>query len=75
MTVYTKAYVRSISEQVYRIKLAESAGARDPVWRAAEADRMIAKDGDGGVKFSNRAGQYDPLTRIYLDILKVEEPK
>jgi hypothetical protein len=30
---------------------------------------MIAKDEDGGQKLRNRAGQYDPLTRAYLDVL------
>ncbi len=31
---------------------------------------MIEEDGDGGKKFSGRAGQYDKLTRIYLEVLE-----
>jgi hypothetical protein len=67
----TPEQVRAISEQVYRIRLAEDAGGSDPKWRASSADRMIEKDGDGGKKFSGRAGQYDALTRIYLKVLGV----
>lgn len=66
---FAPEYIRSISERVYRVRLAESAGGNDPAWRAAEADRMIEKDGDGGRKFSGRAGQLDPLTRVYLEVL------
>lgn len=37
--------------------------------RAGNVDRMIAKDEDGGKKLRGRAGQYDPLTRAYLEVL------
>lgn len=65
--------VRALSERVYRLLLAESAGGDDPAWRAREADRMIEKDDDGGKKFSNRAGQYDKLSRIYLELLSPKQ--
>lgn len=68
---HSPEYIRSISERLYRILLAEDAGG-DPAWRAAEADRMIAKDGDGGKKFSNRAGQYDRIVRHVIDILEIK---
>jgi len=70
--VHSEQYIRSISERVYRIELARMAGGLDPAWRAGEADRMIEKDKDGGKKFSNRAGQYDHLTRAYLEALGIK---
>jgi hypothetical protein len=70
--VHTPEYIRSISERVYRLELARSAGGSDQKWKAAEADRMIEKDGDGGKKFSGRAGQYDHLTRAYLEVLEIK---
>jgi hypothetical protein len=54
-------YIRDISEAVYRIEL----GGKAPT----DAERMVAKDGDGGVKLRNRAGFYDALTRTYLEVL------
>lgn len=73
MSEHTKEFVRGISEKIYRITLSQGAGGLDKAWRDAAADRMIEKDGDGGVKFSNRAGAYDKLTRTYLDVLGVRE--
>jgi hypothetical protein len=70
--VHSPEYIRSISEQVYRARLAESAGGNDAAWRAAAADRMIEKDDDGGKKFSGRAGAYDPLTRVYLEVMGIK---
>jgi len=67
-------FVRSISEQVYRIALAQSAGGHDKVWRDAAYDRMVEKDGDAGKRQSGRAGQYDTLTRTYLKVLKIPLP-
>lgn len=72
-TEHSPAFVRSISEKIYRITLAEDAGGHDKAWREAAADRQIAKDGDGGIKFSNRAGAYDKLTRIYLTVLGIDQ--
>ncbi len=67
------AYIRLLSEKVYRILLANSAGGNDPEWRKGEADRMIAKDNEAGRNgerlFSGRAGQLDHLTRAYLEVL------
>lgn len=54
-------YIRDLSEKVYRIRLEQEC--------PGNADRMIAKDEDQGQKLRNRAGQYDPLTRVYLDVL------
>ena len=54
-------YIRNISETVYRARL-EAACAGDVA-------KMIEKDEDDGQKLRNRAGQYDPLTRAYLDAL------
>lgn len=54
-------YIRDISEKVYRIRLEQDC--------AGNVDRMIAKDEDDGQKLRNRAGQYDPLTRAYLEVL------
>lgn len=58
---FDPAYIRSVSEKVYRIRLEQEC--------SGNVDRMIAKDEDGGQKLRNRAGQYDPLTRAYLDVL------
>lgn len=73
---YSEAHVRSISERVYRMELARGDGGNDPARKAGAADRLIAKlnaDGKDGPKmFSNFAGQYDHLTRAYLEVLGIE---
>jgi len=51
-------YIRDISERVYRLELGRG-----------EDVRMIEKDKDNGKKLRNRAGQYDSLTRSYLEVL------
>jgi hypothetical protein len=58
---FDPCYVRDLSEAVYRIRLEQEC--------AGNVERMIAKDGDSGQKLRNRAGQYDPLTRAYLNVL------
>ena len=45
---FDPAYIRSISERVYRAELARSAGGTDASWKDREADRMIAKDDEAG---------------------------
>jgi hypothetical protein len=60
---FDPAYVRDISESVYRHQL----GAEDVL-------RMIEKDEDQGQKLRNRAGSYDQLTRVYLKALGFEPP-
>ncbi len=66
MAKYPEEYIQKISEKVYRDLLAQSAGGLDAAWRAGEADRMIAKDGDGGKKFGRRAQAYSHLVRATL---------
>jgi hypothetical protein len=72
---HSPEYIRSISERLHRTLLAEDAGG-DPAWRVQEADRMIAKDNekgrDGQKLFSNRAGQYDRIVRLLLDVLEIK---
>ncbi len=63
---FDPAYIRDLSEKVYRIRLDQEC--------AGNVDRMLAKDAeedpaDGGKKLRNRAGQYDPITRAYLEVL------
>lgn len=58
---FDPCYIRDLSEKVYRIRLEQEC--------AGNVDRMIAKDKDDGQKLRNRAGQYDPITRAYLDVL------
>ncbi len=74
-TEHSAAFIRAISERVYRLTLAADAGGHkdNKGWREAAADRQIAADGDGGKRFSERAGAYDKLTRIYLTVLNIEE--
>lgn len=57
-------YIRDISEKIYRAKLDDASGGGP-----GASSRMIEKDGDEGQKLRNRAGQYDSLTRFYLDAL------
>jgi hypothetical protein len=62
-------YIRDLSEKVYRIRLEQDC--------AGNVARMLAKDSekdpnDNGKKLRNRAGQYDPLTRVYLEVLGFE---
>lgn len=49
--------IRDVSEKVYRKRLGKE-----------DVERMIAKDGDGGVRLRKRASIYDDLVG---DILKV----
>ena len=60
---YDPRFVRRVSVKVYRTRLDQESGA-------GSADRMIAKDGDTGLKLSNRAGAYDSLTRVYLQAME-----
>lgn len=73
---FTQEYVRALSEKVYRAELARAAGGSEAKWKEGEADRMIAKLNekglDGPTIFSNRAGQYDHLTRAYLGALEIK---
>jgi hypothetical protein len=73
---HSAEHIRSISERLYRVLLAEDDGGSDPAHRAKAADRMIAKDNeagrDGQKLFSNRAGQYDKIVRALLDILEIK---
>jgi hypothetical protein len=57
-------YIRDLSEKVYRTRLEQEC--------AGNVERMIAKDEDSGKKLRNRAGQYDAITRAYLDALGIE---
>lgn len=61
---FDPAYVRDISEKVYRARLDDMSGGGP-----GAVERMIAKDKDDGKKLRNRAGMYDPITRAYLDAL------
>lgn len=56
-------FIRDLSEKVYRASL-----------DAGDVERMIEKDKDGGVKLRNRAGCYDKLSRVYLDVLGFKPP-
>lgn len=73
---HSAEFVRGISEKIYRAELARNCGGNDPKWKAAAADRLIAKINDkgenGAEKFSRFAGQYDHLTRAYLEVLGLE---
>jgi hypothetical protein len=60
----TPEEIRNISEKVYRARLLRDGGGCKP----DNVERMIAKDGDGGVKLRGRAAIYDDLAR---DIRKV----
>lgn len=59
--MFDPEYIRDISEKVYRIELGPGG-----------ADRMVAKDKDGGKKLRNRAAFYDGVTRTYLKVLGFE---
>jgi hypothetical protein len=61
---FDPAYIRDLSEKVYRLRLEQDCDGN--------VERMIAKDEDGGEKLRNRAGAYDPLTRAYLKVLGFE---
>ena len=64
---WTPEEVRDISVEVYKRRLdLTSYGGRD----TTATERMLKADGDGGEKLRIRAGSYDPLTRIYLEVLK-----
>lgn len=57
--------VREISLAVYKIRLVQDSGK-------GAVERMMSDDGDDGEKINNRAAAYDPLTRAYLQALKIE---
>lgn len=73
---HSAEFIRSVSEKVYRRELARAAGGSDQAWKDAEADRMIQKYNekgeDGNARFSRNAGQYDHLTRAYLEALEIK---
>jgi hypothetical protein len=59
----TAEEVRNISEKVYRARLGDD-----------DVRRMIENDDDGGAKLRARAGFYDPLTRVYVEVLTAATP-
>ncbi len=61
---FDPAYIRDLSEKVYRLRLEQDC--------PGNIERMIAKDEDNGEKLRNRAAAYDPLTRAYLKVLGFE---
>ena len=65
--------IRNISEKVYRIRLDQDTPHKSDA-NPGNVARMIVKDGDSGEKLRNRAGQYDALTRIYVDVLGLADP-
>lgn len=62
---FEPARIRDISLEVYKLNLSRDSGE-------GAAERMIAKDGDGGLKMRGRAAAYDKLTRAYLKVLGVQ---
>lgn len=58
---FDPAYIRDLSENVYREALGDD-----------DTARMIAKDKDSGEMLRKRAGSYDVLTRHYLKALNIE---
>ncbi len=60
---YSAEFVRDISLKVYRAELDRSC--------PGDADSMVKKDGDGGVKQRNRAVFMDSTTRQYLKALEI----
>lgn len=58
---FDPAYIRDLSERVYRMLLEKDC--------EGNVARMIAKDEDNGEMLRNRAAFYDRLTRCYLDVL------
>lgn len=56
---FDETFVGDLSEMVYR-DLLEAENYEGAV------GRMLAEDGDGGVKLRNRSRAYDRLTRAYL---------
>jgi hypothetical protein len=56
-------FIRDISVRVYCHEL----GLDD-------TKRMLERDADGGVKLRARAGFYDNLSRVYLDLLGFKPP-
>ncbi len=59
-------FIRDLSEKVYRAKLEDDC--------KGNTDRMLEKDDDDGKKLRNRAGFYDSLSRVYLDLLGFKPP-
>ncbi len=59
-------FIRDLSEKVYRVRLEDEC--------KGNTDRMLEKDDDGGKKLRNRAGFYDSLSRVYLDLLGFKPP-
>jgi hypothetical protein len=66
----TPEKVRDISEHVYRRRLEQDC--------KGNVERMLAKDRekdpeDNGKKLRGRAAQYDALTRIYVEVLGLDD--
>lgn len=58
---YNPIEIRDISESVYCIRLEQDC--------PGNVARMIEEDEDTGERLRTRAAIYDPLTRVYLDVL------
>lgn len=63
-SVYSDKFVRDISEAVYRARLGEK-----------EVLHMMKHVPNAADVIRSRANIYDKLTRTYLNILQIKEPK
>ena len=73
----TPEQIRDISEKVYRIRLDQDMPHKSDD-NPGNVARMLVKDrekdpDDNGKKLRGRAGSYDALTRVYLQVLGLDE--
>jgi hypothetical protein len=68
----TPEKIRDISEKVYRARLDQDTPHKSDS-NPGNVARMLAKDNDGGKKLRGRAAQYDALTRIYVEVLGLDD--
>jgi len=71
--VHTPEFVRDISEAVYRKKLDSECGENTAkMTDDAIAAGVMGPDGKPRMPIRARAGAYDKITRVYLEVLGIK---
>lgn len=73
ITKHSPEAVRDISERLYRRKLDTECGKGTAKMTDDDiANGVIGHDGKPKQSIRDRAGAYDKLTRLYLDVMEIE---
>lgn len=71
---YSRGFVRDLSERMYRLMLDRSCGKGTAKMTDDDiANGIMGHDGKPKMSIRARAGAYDKITRMYLEVMGVEE--